>query len=389
MLKLMDHKLNAFMKVYFVLFLLIITALISCEPKNKALEKKDDPQLSKLKLPEGFSISFFATDVNNARSLALGDNGTVFVGNRKGKNVYALVDADGDGVAEKKYTVANDMNAPNGVAFYDGALYIAEIDKVYRIDNIESTLENPAKPVLINDSFPSEEHHGWKYIAFGPDGKLYVPVGAPCNICNDSEKDKRFASITRMNADGSGLEVYAHGIRNSVGFAWHPQTKELWFTDNGRDELGDDMPADELNIASQKDEHFGYPYCHAGVIPDPEFGNGKNCGDYKAPASTLTPHGAALGMKFNTGSMFPEQYKNQIFIAEHGSWNRSKPIGYRIMVATIDGNAVTGYKPFIEGWLTNGEAWGRPVDVLFLKDGSMLISDDHANAVYRVTYQAK
>ena len=385
----MDHKLNAFMKVYFVLFLLIITALISCEPKHKALEKKDDPQLSKLKLPEGFSISFFATDVNNARSLALGDNGTVFVGNRKGKNVYALVDADGDGVAEKKYTVANDMNAPNGVAFYDGALYIAEIDKVYRIDNIESTLENPAKPVLINDSFPSEEHHGWKYIAFGPDGKLYVPVGAPCNICNDSEKDKRFASITRMNADGSGLEVYAHGIRNSVGFAWHPQTKELWFTDNGRDELGDDMPADELNIASQKDEHFGYPYCHAGVIPDPEFGKGKNCGDYKAPASTLTPHGAALGMKFNTGSMFPEQYKNQIFIAEHGSWNRSKPIGYRIMVATIDGNAVTGYKPFIEGWLTNGEAWGRPVDVLFLKDGSMLISDDHANAVYRVTYQAK
>ena len=327
--------------------------------------------------------------MNNARSLALGDNGTVFVGNRKGKNVYALVDADGDGVAEKKYTVANDMNAPNGVAFHDGALYIAEIDKVYRIDNIESTLENPAKPVLINDSFPSEEHHGWKYIAFGPDGKLYVPVGAPCNICNDSEKDKRFASITRMNADGSGLEVYAHGIRNSVGFAWHPQTKELWFTDNGRDELGDDMPADELNIASQKDEHFGYPYCHAGVIPDPEFGKGKNCGDYKAPASTLTPHGAALGMKFNTGSMFPEQYKNQIFIAEHGSWNRSKPIGYRIMVATIDGNAVTGYKPFIEGWLTNGEAWGRPVDVLFLKDGSMLISDDHANAVYRVTYQAK
>ena len=389
MLKLMDHKLNAFMKVYFVLFLLIITALISCEPKNKALEKKDDPQLSKLKLPEGFSISFFATDVNNARSLALGDNGTVFVGNRKGKNVYALVDADGDGVAEKKYAVANGMNAPNGVAFHDGALYIAEIDKVYRIDNIESTLENPAKPVLINDSFPSEEHHGWKYIAFGPDGKLYVPVGAPCNICNDSEKDKRFASITRMNADGSGLEVYAHGIRNSVGFAWHPQTKELWFTDNGRDELGDDMPADELNIASQKDEHFGYPYCHAGVIPDPEFGKGKNCGDYKAPASTLTPHGAALGMKFNTGSMFPEQYKNQIFIAEHGSWNRSKPIGYRIMVATIDGNAVTGYKPFIEGWLTNGEAWGRPVDVLFLKDGSMLISDDHANAVYRVTYQAK
>jgi glucose/arabinose dehydrogenase len=377
------------MKLHAVLFLLTIMSFISCESKNKALEKKNDPQLSKLKLPEGFSISFFATDVNNARSLALGDNGTVFVGNRKGKNVYALVDADSDGVAEKKYTVAEGMNSPNGVAFHDGALYIAEIDKVYRIDNIESTLENPAKPVLINDSFPSEEHHGWKYIAFGPDGKLYVPVGAPCNICNDSEKDKRFASITRMNADGTGMEIYAHGIRNSVGFAWHPQTNELWFTDNGRDELGDDMPADELNIATQKDEHFGYPYCHAGVLPDPEFGKGKNCGDYKAPASKLTPHGAALGMKFNTGNMFPEQYKNQVFIAEHGSWNRSKPIGYRIMMASIDGNTVTGYKPFIEGWLTNGEAWGRPVDVLFLKDGSMLISDDHANAVYRVTYQAK
>jgi glucose/arabinose dehydrogenase len=369
--------------------LLVALILISCEQKNKALEKKDDPKLSKLKVPEGFTVSFFANDVENARSMALGDKGTVFVGNRKAKNVYALVDADKDGVAEKKYTVASGLNTPNGVAFHNGTLYIAGISKIWRIDNIESTLENPAKPVLVFDSLPTEEHHGWKYIAFGPDNKLYVPVGAPCNICDDNEKDKRFASIMRMNADGSGAEVYAHGIRNSVGFTWHPQSGELWFTDNGRDALGDDMPADELNIATKKDENFGYPYCHAGTLPDPEFNKGKDCGDFKAPTATLTPHGAALGIKFNTGSMFPDKYRNHVFIAEHGSWNRSKPIGYRVMMATIEESTVKSYTPFMEGWLNNGEAWGRPVDVLFLKDGSMLVSDDHANAVYRVSYTAK
>lgn len=368
---------------------LVLTVFIACQPKNKALEKKDDPQLAKLKVPEGFAVSFFARDVDNARSMAIGDKGTVFVGNRKGKNVYALVDADNDGVAEKKYTVAKGMNTPNGVAFHNGSLYIAEISKIWRIDNIESTLENPGQPVLVFDSLPTAEHHGWKYIAFGPDNKLYVPVGAPCNICDDNEKDKRFSSIMRLNADGTGAEVYAHGIRNSVGFAWHPASGELWFTENGRDMLGDDIPPDELNIAVKKDENFGYPYCHAGTIPDPEFNKGKNCADFKAPAAALTPHGAALGIKFNTGGMFPEKYRNQVFIAEHGSWNRSKPIGYRVMMATVNGNSVKSYTPFIEGWLTNGEAWGRPVDVLFLKDGSMLVSDDHANAVYRVTYTAK
>lgn len=369
--------------------LMIVMIYASCDPKNKALDEKNDPRLSHLKLPEGFKVSLFARNVHNARSLALGDNGTVFVGNRKGKNVYALTDADHDGVAEKKDTIASGMNAPNGVAFHNGSLYIAELNKVWRIDNIESTLDNPAKPVLVNDSFPKEEHHAWKYIAFGPDGKLYVPVGAPCNICDDNEKDKRFASLMRMNADGSGLEVYAHGIRNTVGFTWAPNSTELWFTDNGRDMMGDDIPADELNISTKKDENFGYPYCHAGDISDPEFSKGKKCADFKAPAGKLTPHGAALGLKFNTGNMFPAEYKNQIFIAEHGSWNRSKPIGYRVMVATVEGNTVTSYKPFIEGWLNKGEAWGRPVDILFLKDGSMLVSDDHANAVYRVTYEAK
>jgi glucose/arabinose dehydrogenase len=369
--------------------LLPLLLIGSCETQNEVLHEKDDPQLSKLKLPEGFSISFFARDVPKARSLALGEKGTVFVGNRKGKNVYALVDTDNDGIADKKYTVAKGLNSPNGVAFRDGSLYIAEISKIWRIDSIESLLENPPKPVLVTDKLPKKEHHGWKYIAFGPDNKLYIPVGAPCNICDDNEEDKRFSSIMRMDADGKNLEVYAHGVRNSVGFTWHPVTRELWFTDNGRDMLGDDLPPDELNIATSANEHFGYPYCHAGVIPDPELNKGRSCAEFKAPAAKLTPHGAALGIKFNTGNMFPANYKNQVFIAEHGSWNRSKPIGYRIMLATVEDGAVTSYKPFIDGWLTNNEAWGRPVDVLFLKDGSMLISDDHANAVYRVSYNKK
>ena len=213
-----------------------------------------------------------------------------------------------------------------------------------------------------------------------------MPVGAPCNICDDNEKDKRFASITRMNADGSGFEVFAEGIRNSVGITWHPETKQMWFTDNGRDQLGDNVPPDELNVAASARQHFGYPYCHAGEVADPELSKGRKCTDFVAPAGKLTPHGAALGLKFYTGSMFPEKYRNQVFIAEHGSWNRSQPIGYRIMLATVEGNSVKSYAPFIEGWLKNNKAWGRPVDVLLLKDGSMLISDDHANAVYRVSY---
>ncbi len=356
--------------------------------KNKALEKPpEEPRLSEIKLPQGFHISLFAK-VNNARSLALGEKGTVFVGNRTGDSVYALVDGDDDGYAEKKYVVASKMKMPNGVAVYNGALYIAELSKIWRIDNIEANLENPPKPVLVNDSFPAVEHHGWKNIAFGPDGKLYVPVGAPCNICNDNEKDKRYASITRMNPDGSGLEVFTNGVRNSVGLAWHPDTKELWFTDNGRDQLGDDVPADELNRAPQKDMHFGYPYCHEGRISDPEFGKGHDCSQFVPPAARLGPHVAALGLKFYTGSMFPASYHNQIFIAEHGSWNRSQPIGYRISLVTLEGNTVKNYQPFAEGWLQNGKAWGRPVDVLQLKDGSLLVSDDYANAVYRITYEA-
>ena len=368
-------------------FSFVCLSFISATCKNKALQKTDNPQLASIKLPQGFSISIFA-EVDNARSLAMGDNGTLFVGNRKGSSVYALRDEDGDGVAEKKYVVAKDMNTPNGVAFHNGSLFIAEIDKIWRIDNIESQLQNPAKPILVTDNYPSDKHHGWKYIAFGPDNKLYIPVGAPCNICDDHIKDPRYSSITRMNADGTEQEVYAHGIRNTVGFAWHPTTKELWFTENGRDMMGDDLPPDELNRAEKKDMNFGYPYCHADNIKDSEYGSQHDCSEFTPPVQKLAPHTAALGMKFYTGTMFPDSYKNQIFIAEHGSWNRSKPIGYRVMLVKLDGNNATSYEVFAEGWLGNdGKAWGRPVDILQMKDGSLLVSDDFANVVYRISYK--
>lgn len=353
---------------------------------TKATQKASDPRLKDIQLPEGFTIDVFA-EVENARSLALGDKGTVFVGNREKKNVYALVDADGDGRAEKKYVVARDLETPNGVAFHHGALYIAQVSKIWRIDNIEENLEKPGKPVLVYDKLPTDEHHGWKYIAFGPDGKLYVPVGAPCNICNDSERDQRYAAISRMNPDGTGFEVYAHGVRNTVGFTWHPETGALWFTDNGRDMMGDNTPPDELNVATKAGMHFGYPYIHAGTIPDPEFGKGHSADKYVAPAKTLTPHGGTLGIEFYTASMFPSAYRNQAFIAEHGSWNRTEPIGYRVMVAKINGNQVTSFEPFAQGWLKDGKAWGRPVDVLQMPDGALLVSDDFANLVYRISYQ--
>jgi glucose/arabinose dehydrogenase len=377
--------------------LLVSITLVSWQcnsPANKdadssnteTAKESSDPRLKDIRLPDGFSIGIFA-EVENARSMALGQKGTVFVGNREKNNVYALVDEDKDGRAEKKFTVAKDLDTPNGVAFHNGALYIAEVSRIWRIDNIEENLESPGKPVLVYDKLPSDQHHGWKYIAFGPDGKLYVPVGAPCNICNDNERDKRYAAISRMNADGTGFEIYAHGVRNTVGFTWHPETDALWFTDNGRDNLGENVPPDELNVATRAGMHFGYPYIHAGTIADPEFGKGHSAGQYVRPARNLTPHGGTLGIKFYTSTMFPAEYRNQAFIAEHGSWNRTEPIGYRVMLARFKGNQVTSFEPFAEGWLKDGKAWGRPVDVLQMPDGSLLVSDDFANLVYRIAYK--
>ncbi|RPI71292.1 MAG: sorbosone dehydrogenase family protein [Ignavibacteriales bacterium] len=339
---------------------------------------------SDIKLPAGFKIEVFADNIPNARSLTLGENGVVFVGTRDNK-VYAVIDNDENYIADTIVTIASGLNTPNGVAFKDGNLYVAEISKVWRYDNILNNLQNPPDPVLVSNGFPSDTHHGWKFIAFGPDNKLYVPVGAPCNICLRDD-DERFSSIMRMNADGSELEVFAHGIRNTVGFAWHPETQEIWFTDNGRDMLGDNVPPDELNRAPSAGMHFGYPFVHGGDIRDPEFGEGVDINQYVKPVQKLGPHVAALGMRFYTGNMFPEEYRDQIFIAEHGSWNRSKKIGYRVMLVKLEGNEAVSYEPFAEGWLHGDAVSGRPVDVLVLPDGSLLVSDDYGGMIYRISY---
>jgi glucose/arabinose dehydrogenase len=341
--------------------------------------------LDKIKLPPGFKIDVFA-EVPNARSMTWGSKGTLFVGNRSGDKVFAVVDADKNGVAEKVYTIASGLNTPCGVAFKDGSLYVAEVGRILRFDDIENRLENPPAYTVVYDKLPTDKHHGWKFISFGPDGKLYVPVGAPCNVCE--KENPVYSTITRMDADGTNFEIYASGIRNSVGFAWHPQTKELWFTENGRDNMGDNMPGDELNVAPRKGMHFGFPYCHQGNTLDPEFGTGKNCSDYTPPEKILGPHVAALGMRFYTGNLFLPEYKNQIFIAEHGSWNRSTPIGYRVMLVRLENGKAAQYIPFATGWLQNdGKVLGRPADVEVAADGALLVSDDDKGAIYRITFE--
>ncbi len=345
-----------------------------------------DLPLNTIKLPAGFTISVYA-EVPNARSMVLSPSGTLYVGTRDEGKVFAIKDTNGDFKADKKWEIASGLNRPNGVAFKDGDLYVAEISRITKFSGIENKLNAPGKASVVYDKFPTEEHHGWKYIAFGPDGKLYVPVGAPCNICES--KDPIFASIHRMNADGTGLELFASGVRNTVGFTWHPETKNIWFTDNGRDMLGDDMPPCELNTASKAGMHFGYPYCHGGTIKDPEFGSKRPCSDFTQPAQNLGAHVAPLGLKFYTGKMFPASYKNNLIIAEHGSWNRSKKSGYKLSLVKIQDGKSVGYETFANGWLNEAtqKVWGRPVDVLLLPDGSMLVSDDYADVIYRISYK--
>lgn len=387
--------------------LLLLCALIvfcACTPENSgesatnadpeiadpspALDSTEGLELDRLILPEGFQVDLFGR-AKNARSMVMSPNGTLFIGNRSGGSVYALKDTDGDFKADETYTLATGLNMPNGVAFKDGALYVAEVSKLWKYSNIEANLDNPGAPELIYDDLPKDRHHGWKYIAFGPDGKLYVPVGAPCNICES--KNEYYTSILRMNADGSDREVYVTGVRNTVGFTWHPETGNLWFTDNGRDLLGDDTPPCELNRATEKGQHFGYPYCHGGTLKDPEFGNKRPCEDFVAPAQNLGPHVAPLGLKFYMASMFPSAYQGKILIAEHGSWNRSAEAGHtghQLTMVSQENGQGTSYEPFITGWLNKetNKAWGRPVDILVLEDGSILVSDDLSGTVYRVTY---
>ncbi len=364
-------------------------ATASGSNKTDIRNAKAEVKLDQIKLQPGFKIEVWAADVDNARSMAISDEGIVFVGSRQEDNVYALVDEDADGKADSKFILAEGLNMPNGVAYKDGDLYVAEVSRILRFKDIRNNLTAPKFEVVF-DGYPEEAHHGWKFIAFGPDGMLYVPVGAPCNICKS--EDPVFASVTRLDVNkvGSKPEIYAHGVRNTVGFDWHPETNEFWFTDNGRDMLGDDTPECELNHATGEGQHFGYPYWHAGSVQDPEFGTkGKDASAYVAPAALLGPHNAPLGMRFYRGGMFPSTYKNSAIIAKHGSWNRSKKAGYEVVVATIDRSGkVIGQENLVKGWLDDEsqEVWGRPVDVQELPDGSLLISDDMANCIYRLTY---
>jgi glucose/arabinose dehydrogenase len=337
-----------------------------------------------LRVPPGFQVAVLAK-VPGARSMALGDKGTLFVSTRRGSgDVYAVRDPFGP--APRVGTVATGLKTPNGIAFRDGALYIGEPQRILRLPRIEESLDAPPAPEVVVADLPFKNMaHSWKYLGFGPDGKLYVPLGAPCNVCDEPG----FGAILRMNADGSGREVYARGIRNTVGFTWHPVTGELWFTDNGRDMLGDDVPACELNRAPRPGLDFGYPYCHGGTIADPEFGKLGRCEDAVPPVQALGPHVAPLGVRFYTGSMFPPEYRNQVFIAEHGSWNRSKAAGktgHRVSLVRLDGDRAVAYETFMDGFLDGDTALGRPVDIMVAPDGALLVSDDAGGAIYRVSY---
>jgi Glucose/sorbosone dehydrogenases len=340
--------------------------------------------IDRLVLPKGFHIAVYSDQVPNAREIALGAKGTVFVGSMDAGKVYALTDTRHDGHAGKVRVLASGLQMPVGVAFRDGDLYISAVSRIVVLRDIENHLDDPPKTELVTDKLPGETHHGWRFIAFGPDGKLYVPIGAPCNVC---DKGNAFAKLTRMNADGTGMQDVAWGIRNTVGFDWRPGSHQLWFTDNGRDMLGDDIPSDELNRLSRVGEHFGFPYCHEGDILDPEFGKGHSCKDYTPPVLKLGAHVASLGMRFYAGRMFPAGYQGAILVAEHGSWNRTKKSGYRVMTVRLAGDKVASYEPLITGFEQDEKAWGRPVDVQPLPDGSVLVSDDLAGAVYRVTYK--
>jgi glucose/arabinose dehydrogenase len=343
----------------------------------------DKLPVASLKLPKGFKIETYVSGIPDARSLRLGDKGTLFVSNRTRDKVYAVVDKGGKREAK---VIASGLDRPNGLAFHDGTLYIAEGTKISKLEKIEDNIDNPPKPVVIYSDFPDHRSHGWKFMALGPDNKLYVNVGAPCNICIPPDANSQ---IRRLNLDGSGAEPYIRGNRNSVGFDWHPVTKELYFTDNGRDWLSEELPNDELNRVTKMGQNFGFPYCHQGDIPDNEFGWGHKCSEFTPPVAKLGPHAAALGMRFYTGSMFPSEYKNAIFIARHGSWNKTNKIGGDIIVAKLNRDGtVKSWEPFMTGFLKDNNYIGRPVDLQMMKDGSLLVSDDFAGAVYRITYGA-
>lgn len=342
----------------------------------------------KIQVPDGFRVSVFSDAVPNARSMALGEDGTVFVGTRTEGKVYALPDKNRDGKADQVFVLASGLTLPNGVAYLDGDLYVAEVPRLIRFKAILSHLKKPPEIDIVYDWFPTKLHHGWKYLRVGPDGKLYMPIGAPCNICRS--KKELFATIIRMTKDGNDLEIFARGVRNTVGFDWHPQTREMFFSENGADWMGDELPPDELNRASKADGHFGYPFCHADRYLDSEFGEDDSCTNYTAPVWKFPAHVAPLGIRFYTGRQFPGEYRNQLFVAQHGSWNRTKPHGYRVVLVKFQGDKPVSSSVFAKGWLdASGIAWGQPVDILQLADGSLLVSDDKNGAIYRILYQSE
>jgi glucose/arabinose dehydrogenase len=359
------------------------TAKMAPVPAFPVPTPADKLPIGKIKLPPGFKVEVWASNILDARSMRQGDKGTVFVSSLfvAGK-IYAVVDKGGK---REVKTIAEKLMLPSGIEYHKGALYVATPKEITRYDDIEAKLDNPPTPVVVYDKLPGDVPHGWKFIKVGPDGKLYVPVGAPCNICIPPETH---AQIFRINLDGTGMEVVARGVRNTVGFDWHPKTKELWFTDNQRDWLSEDLPNDELNRITQPGkQHFGYPYCHQGDFADPEFGWGKNCKDYTKPAALLGPHAAPLGMRFYDGKMFPYKYRGAIFIARHGPWNRTIKYAADVVVAFLDAKGnVKSVEPFLTGLVEANSYLGRPVDIMVMKDGSLLVSDDHNGAIYRVRY---
>jgi glucose/arabinose dehydrogenase len=341
----------------------------------------DKLPVNDLKAPNGFKIEVYASGMPNARSLALSDKGTVFVGSRLQDKVYAITNKDGK---RQVHVLVSGLYRPNGVAYKNGTLYIAELSQISKIDNVDDQIDKNPKPVVIYNNLPKDEAHGWKFLAIGPDNKLYFEVGQPGN---NVLHDKDHGQLRRMNLDGSGAEVIAYGIRNTVGFDWNPKNKDLYFTDNGRDWFSEDLPNDKLNRITKIGEDFGEPYCHQGNIPDIEFGWGHNCSDYVPPVALMGPHAAALGLRFYTGTMFPAEYRDQIIVARHGSWNRTKKFGGDIALVKLNKDgSVKSVEPFITGFLQDNNYVGRPVDVMNMPDGSMLISDDWNGAVFRVTY---
>ncbi|CAJ35333.1 PQQ-dependent sugar dehydrogenase [Methanocella arvoryzae] len=357
----------------------------SVSKKSIAIADKSPP-IDQIRLPPGFSIEIYAENVTGARQMALSPNGTLYVGTRQAGKVYAIPDANRDGIADDVITIISGLKQPAGVEFRNSSLYVAEVERVLRYDEIDGRLDNVPAPVVVISGFPETPEHAWKHIRFGPDGLLYIPVGAPVDVI-DTPENPMYSSIMRMNPDGTGLEVFASGVRNTLGLDWDPVTGYLWFTENGHNSLNDTGPMDEVNCAPAAGMHFGYPYVHGPGFVDPVYGGEYNLSLVTPPELDLPPHVAPLGLRFYTGTMFPAEYQNQILIAEHGSLDQFKPAGYRIELVTLnERRKAIGRTVFAEGWLQGDKAWGRPVDLLVMPDGSLLVSDDRAGVIYRITY---